>query len=107
MLSKSATAVPLGSLLLVLVPLPSYASDATPPPGRTVAFTKEAAAPAEHAKRIKELAGIDVDVSALEAKPVALPPEKSEFWPALERLAEATDSRIVTTGGRIALKPGH
>jgi hypothetical protein len=105
--SKSLTVFSITFLLASLsFPTLTHGEDSPVPPARKVEFAKDAASPADHAKTLKTSTGIDVDVSALAAKPIVLPTEKLDFWIALERLAAATDSRIVTTGGRISLKPG-
>jgi hypothetical protein len=93
-------------LLLVVLALPVMAADGTPPPARMVTITGKPKTPADIAKAIKEQTGTDVDVSALDPKPVPVDFEKLNYWTAVERLAERTGSRIVMTGGRVALKPG-
>jgi hypothetical protein len=93
-------------LLFVIFTVPLLAADRTPPPARKVTITGEPKLPADLAKAIKEQTGTDVDVSALDPKPVAADFEKLNYWTAVERLAERTGSRIVMSGGRVALKLG-
>jgi hypothetical protein len=107
MLCKTLIAATTGTLLLCLgLAWPSFADDTGPPAARHVTFAKDAATPTEHAKALKMQTGTEVDVSGLEAKPVLLPTGKLEFWPAVEKLAAETGSRVIMTGGRVSLKPG-
>jgi hypothetical protein len=93
-------------LLLGILTVPLHAADSTPPPARKVTITGEPKTLADIAKAIKEQTGTDVDVSALDPKPVAADFQKLDYWTAVERLSERSGSRIVMIGGRVALKPG-
>jgi hypothetical protein len=93
-------------LLIGIITLPLFAADGTPPPARKVTITGEARPPADIAKAIREQTGTDVDVAALDPKPIAADLQKLDYWTTVERLAERTASRVVMTGGRVALKPG-
>ncbi len=84
----------------------AHAAESDPPPGQQIAFLDTPMTPAAIAKVILEKAGTQVDVSTLPDKPVTMGAKQLSFWQAVERLAEATDSRVVTTAGRISLKPG-
>jgi hypothetical protein len=101
---------PLRALLpLLFVPLSTAlpaADRAAPPAAKQVMFGSEAVPIATLARVFEEQTGIGVDVSALPNKPTAANYHRMDFWAALELLAERTNSRIVTTGGKIALKPG-
>lgn len=92
------------TLVLLLGTLAAAAED--PPPGRKVTLPAGPLTPAEAAAAIRKQAGTDLDVSALDAKPVAVDAKDVGAWVAVERLAEATDSRAVLTGGKVALRPG-
>jgi hypothetical protein len=104
MFPPSRTLLP---LLFALAAGPVLAADANPPAAKKVTVTGAPAPPAAVARAIQEQSGIGVDVSALDpAKPVPADFRDLDFWKALEQLADRTDSRIVTTGGKIALRPG-
>ncbi|HVK10705.1 MAG TPA: hypothetical protein VM597_18200, partial [Gemmataceae bacterium] len=64
------------------------------------------APPAALAKAILEQTGYTVDLSALDDRPVNVSVKKVEFWNAMDQLAGASDSRVVVSQGKIALKPG-
>lgn len=89
-------------LPLLLVAVPLAAADA--PPARRV--TLAAGPPAALAAALQEQTGIAVDVAALDARPVPVSARGVAFWTALELVAAATDSRIVVSEGKVALKPG-
>jgi hypothetical protein len=94
-------------LLFVALSTAVPAADTTAPKAKTLSFIGEPVPPATLAKIIQEQLGIVVDVSALPADRRVTPDfAKVDFWTALERIAKRTDSQIVTTGGKIALKPG-
>jgi hypothetical protein len=100
---------PLGltTLLIGLLAVPILAADPGPPAAKKVTLRDNALTPAKAAQAIREQTTIDVDVSALDAgKTVALDLHNADFWPAISQLAERTGSKIVTTGGRVALRPG-
>lgn len=82
-------------------------AESDPPPGRQIAFADSPMTPAAIAKLLLEWAGATVDVSAISEKPVTMDARQLTFWKAVERLAEATGSRVVTTVGKISLKPGR
>ncbi len=104
--------VSVGSTMLrvfaVLIAIPVLAADPGPPGGRKVQFTSKPLPPAELAKVLKQQTGTDVEVSSLDSTKL-LPAnfDKVDFWTALESIASSADARIVTTGGKIALKPGR
>jgi hypothetical protein len=82
------------------------AADPGPPAAKKVSL-RDTVTPAKAAQSIREQTTIDVDVAALDAgKAVALDLRDADFWPAVAQLADRTDSKIVTTGGRVALRPG-
>jgi hypothetical protein len=94
-------------LLFAALASPVLAADANPPAAKKVTFTGPPAPPTAVARAIQEQTAIGVDVSALDAgKPVPVEFKDADFWKALEQLADRTDSRIATTGGKVALKPG-
>ena len=101
---------PLQALLPVLfVPLSTAlpaADRAAPPAAKQVNFGSEPVPVATLARVFQEQTGTAIDVSAIPNKPTAADYAKVDFWTALGRLADRTDSRIVTTGGKIALRPG-
>jgi hypothetical protein len=104
MLPPSRTLLP---LLFAALTSPVLAADANPPAAKKFTFTGPPVPPAAVARAIQEHTSITVDVSALDpANPVAADYRDVDFWKALEQLADRTDSRIVTTGGKIALRPG-
>src|SRR4051794_1738830 len=95
------------TLLFGLLAAPPPAADPGPPPSKKVTLRGEAVAPADAARAIREQTTIDVDVSALGAgKAVALDLRDADFWTAVGQLAERTGGKVVTTGGRVALRPG-
>jgi hypothetical protein len=99
---------PLGltTLLVGILAVPLLAADPGPPTAKKLTL-RDTVTPAKAAQAIREQTTIDVDVSALDAgKTVALDLQHADFWPAVNQLAERTGSKIVTTGGRIALRPG-
>jgi hypothetical protein len=107
MSGTSVSRIGLAPLVLALLGSPLSAGDLAPPPARKVTLGGNAQPLAALARAIKEQAGIDVDVSALDqTKVIAADYLKVDFWTAIERLAERSDSRITTIGGKIALKPG-
>ena len=86
---------------------PVAAAENSLPTGKKVMFALEPVPPATLAKVIKEQTGIDVDVSALDPSKHVTPDFNNvDFWTAVEKFAEQTGSRVVTAGGRVALKPG-
>jgi hypothetical protein len=94
-------------LALALAAGPAVAADNSPPAPKQVMFDRTPVPAAALAKAIKEQTGVDVDVSALDATKLVTPDFSNvPFWTAVEKLAERTGSRIVTTGGRVVLKPG-
>ncbi|HKB01034.1 MAG TPA: hypothetical protein VKD90_02390 [Gemmataceae bacterium] len=104
MLPLSRTLLP---LLFAALTSPVLAADANPPAAKKVTFGSEPVPVATLARVIQEQTGIAVDASALPAdKPVSANYFQVDFWKALERFADETNSRIVTTGGKIALRPG-
>lgn len=100
-----ARAIRLTATLFLLTALAVAAAE-DPPPGRKVTLPAGPLTPAEAAAAIRKQAGTDVDVSALDSKPVAVDAKDVGAWQAVERLAEATDSRVVLAGGKVALRPG-
>src|SRR5436190_11374875 len=105
MLPPSRTLLP---LLFAALASPVLAADANPPAAKKVTLAGAPLPPAAVARAIQEQTGITLDVSALDAgRPVPADFKDTDFWKALEQLADRTDSRIVTTGGRIALRPGR
>jgi hypothetical protein len=110
LIAMSGKSVPrIGLLLLMLGMLgsPVQAADLAPPPARKVALGSESKPLATLAREIKEQTGIDVDVSTLDqTKAIAADFINVDFWTAIERLAERSDSRVTTVGGKVALKPG-
>jgi hypothetical protein len=79
-----------------------------PPPAHKVTLQGDKLTPAAAAKAIRERASIDVDVAALDpTKTFALNVQDADFWTVVGQVAEKTDSKVVTTGGRVALKPGQ
>src|SRR5262245_50701214 len=91
---------------LVLVTGVALGADNSPPAAKKVSYTGDTAAPAALAKAIKQQTGIDVDVSSVDAsKRVTANFKDVPFWTAVENLAEQTGSVVVTSGGRVALKP--
>src|SRR5215217_7238682 len=93
MLPPSRTALP---LLFAALASPVLAADANPPAAKKVTLTGPPVPPAVVARAIQEQTAIGVDVSALDAsKPVPVEFRDTDFWKALEQLAERTDSRIV------------
>ena len=96
------------ALLFGLLALPLSAADSSPPPAHKVTLQGDKLTPAAAARAIREQASIDVDVAALDAtKTFNLNVQKADFWSAVQHLAAKTDSKVVTTGGRVALKPGN
>lgn len=61
---------------------------------------------AEALKVLEERMGSSIDGRAVAERLVSWSWDKTPFWTSLEQLAEASDSHIVTTSGRIMLKPG-
>jgi hypothetical protein len=107
MFGTSRTARMLQPLLLLALATGARAADTAPPAPKQVMLDREPIAPAALAKAIKEQTGIDVDVSALDPTKQVTPDFGNvPFWTAVERLADRTGSRVVVTGGRVALKPG-
>ena len=95
------------ALALGLLALPVGAADSRPPAAHKVTLTGDKLTPAQAAKEIRTHASIEVDVSALDpAKTFALNLRDANFWTAVHQLADATGSKVVTTGGRVALRPG-
>jgi hypothetical protein len=83
------------------------AADPGPPSSRKVTLRGDRLTPAAVARALRETTSIDVDVSALDAgKTFALDLQNADFWAAVGQLADRTDSKVVTTGGRVALRPG-
>jgi hypothetical protein len=95
-------------LLIVCPTVPLEAAEnSSPPPAKKVQFAGEPVPPATLARVFQEQTGIEVDVSALDpGKRVGADFVKVDFWTAVERLAERTDSRIVVAGGKVIFKPG-
>lgn len=92
---------------MALLAVPVSAADPGPPAAKKVTLRGDALPPAKAARAIREQTTIDVDVSALDAgKAVALDLRDADFWAAVGQLAERTGSKVVTTGGRVALRPG-
>src|SRR5688500_9005429 len=92
------------ALLLGLLTAPALAADSGPPAAKKVNLQKADLTPAAAARAIREATAIEVDVSALDAgKTFALDLKDADFWTAVGQLADRTDSKVVTTGGRIAL----
>jgi hypothetical protein len=90
-----------------LLAVPVLAADPGPPAAKKVTLRDDAVTAAAAARAIRDQTTIDVDVSALDAgKKVALNLQNADFWPAVGQLAERTGSKIVTTGGRVGLRPG-
>lgn len=95
------------TLIFGLWAVPILAADPGPPAAKRVTLRDGAITPAKAAQEIRSQTTIDVDVSALDAgKTVALDLQNADFWPAVSQLAERTGSKIVTTGGRVVLRPG-
>ena len=95
------------ALLLAVLAVPLLAADSGPPPAKKVTLRGDQLTPVQAARAIREQTTIDVDVSALEAeKTFALDLRDADFWTAVGQLADRTGSKVVTTGGRIALRPG-
>ena len=93
--------------MLALTAGPALTAESALPTAKKVMFTLEPVPPAALAKAIKEQTGIDVDVSALDPSKHVTPDFNNvDFWTAVEKFAERTGSRVVTSGGRVALKPG-
>jgi len=94
-------------LFVALFAAPALAADPGPPASKKVTYRGDAVAVTEAARAIREQTTIDVDVSALDAgKKFALDLQNADFWPAVSQLADRTGSKVVTTGGRVALRPG-
>ncbi len=92
---------------MAVLAVPALAADPGPPASKKVTLRGDAVTLGDAAQKIREQTTIDVDVSALDAsKKVALDLQNADFWPAVGQLAERTGSKIVTTGGRVALRPG-
>jgi len=91
---------------LALVAGVARGADNTLPAATKVTYTGDPVPPATIAKIIKRQTGIDVDVSAVDAtKRVTANFNNVPFWTAVEHLAEQTGCLVVTSGGRVALKP--
>ena len=96
------------ALLFGLLTAPVLAADSGPPAAKKVTLREGNLTPAAAARAIRTATAIDVDVSALDVnKAFALDLLNADFWTAVGQLAARTDSRVVTTGGRVALKPGR
>src|SRR4051812_15840766 len=96
------------ALLCGLLAVPVLAADPGPPPSKKVTLRGDKLTPADAARALREKTAIDVDVSALDAgKTFALDLQNADFWAAAGQLADRTDSKVVTTGGRVALRPGR
>ena len=95
------------ALLLGLLAAPVLAADPGPPPSKKVTLRGDKLTPADAARDLREKTAIDVDVSALDAgKTFALDLQDADFWTAVGQLADRTESKVVTIGGRVALRPG-
>src|SRR5262245_40127986 len=95
-------------LVFGLLALPSWGADSTPPSAHKVTLVDDKLTPAAAAKAIRDHAGIEVDVSALNpSKTFSLNLKNADFWTAVGRVADATGSKVVTSGGRVALRPGQ
>jgi len=95
------------ALLFGLVAAFALAADPGPPPSKKVTLRGDNLTPAKAARALWEKTAIDVDVSALDAgKTFALDLQNADFWAGVGQLADRTDSKVVTTGGRVALRPG-
>jgi hypothetical protein len=92
--------------VILLIGCGASAADNKPPAAKKVTSSGDAQPAAAWAKAIKEHTGIDVDVAGVDPKPVALDKGNHDFWVGLEKLAEKTNSRIVSSAGRLSLKPG-
>src|SRR5438874_1240352 len=89
-------------LLVGLLALPLGAADSRPPAAHKVTLAGDRLTPADAARAIRQHASIDVDVSALDpSKTFALNLQQTDFWTAVHQLADATGSKVVTTGGRV------
>lgn len=95
-----------GLLAFFLITTPLFAADNSPPPPKKVTIAGKGQTPSSIAKSIKAQTGIEIDVSALDDKPVAVDFQKIDFWNAIERVASETASHPGCSGGRISLKPG-
>jgi ABC-type amino acid transport substrate-binding protein len=107
MFGTSRTAYLVKSLVaLVLVAAVALGADDSPPAAKKVTYTGDPVPAAALAKVIKQQTGIDVDVSSVDAsKRVRANFNNVPFWTAVETLAEQTGSQVLTSGGRVALKP--
>src|SRR5262245_1102270 len=95
------------ALLFGLLTGPVLAANPGPPAAKKVTLREGNLTPATAARAIRTATAIDVDVSALDAgKTFALDLVNADFWTAVGQLADRTGSKVVTTGGRVALRPG-
>lgn len=95
------------ALLLAVLAAPILAADPGPPAAKKVTLRGDSFTPAKAAREIGTQTTIDVDVSRLDAgKTFALDLQRADFWAAVGQLADRTGSKVVTTGGRVALRPG-
>lgn len=95
------------AVVLGLLTAPALGADSGPPAAKKVTLQGGNLTPAKAAGAIRTATAIAVDVSALDAgKVFALDLRDADFWTAVGQLADRTDSKVVTTGGRIALRPG-
>jgi hypothetical protein len=104
----TATRISCLGLLIGLVPFPLWAAEPGPPPAHKVTLKGDKLTPAAAVKIIREAASIEVDVSSLDPmKTFAIDVQNADFWTVVAQLADKTGSKVVTTGGRVALKPGQ
>jgi hypothetical protein len=91
-----------------LVALSLPAAEPPLPPAHKVTLQGDQLTPAMAAKAFRESASIDVDVAALDPlKTFAINVQNADFWTVIGHIADKTDGKVVTTGGRVALKPGR
>jgi hypothetical protein len=99
--------LPCFGLLFALFANTILAAESAPPPAHKVTLTGTAVTAPQAARTIREQSGTEVDVKALDPmRTFALNLQNADFWTAVGQLANKTDSKVVTTGGRVVLRPG-